>query len=160
MTLDEALQALTSAHGSSELARAFGRLQSAVKQARAGSKTKYGALTQTFVAAMAIWDAQKAEGVSRAERLAGLEKTLRAAWPQTRAWKYVCDTCDDYGLEMAQCPGDRTCGREKEHLPHEFGRPCWCGAGNRFRPPAKASPDDFAAAGKTPKPKGFTRFGR
>src|SRR3990167_3501486 len=93
-----------------------------------------GVLSQTFTAAMALWDQQKADGVGREDRLICLEKTLRAAWPQTREWKYLCRTCADYGLEMATCDGrSGRCGRTRPHLPHEFGTACWCNAGQKFR---------------------------
>jgi hypothetical protein len=116
-----------------------------------------GALAQTFRVAMQVWDAQVADGISRADRIHGLTQTLRAAWPQTRAWRFYCDQCDDRGLVMAECPGRASCGRQNEHLPHDYGRPCSCQAGNRFKRP-EASPDDYAQAGKTKKKSGFTRF--
>lgn len=118
-----------------------------------------GILAQTLKAAMGFWDAMKADGASFQARCEALERTLRASWPFTREWKYLCQTCGDYGLEMLECPGDTTCGRLKPHLPHDFGRPCWCSAGARFRGKPKPAPEDFAAAGKT-KSKPFTRIGR
>lgn len=119
-------------------------------------------LVQTFREAMRIWDAQKAEGISRADRVLGLAQSLKAAWPKGReeGWKYLCTGCSDYGLEMHECPGDATCGRDKPHLPHEFGTPCWCSAGKRFKAPAKTA-DDFTGAGTvTRKPKQWSRGGR
>lgn len=118
-----------------------------------------GDLAQTFVAAMDIWQAQTAEGLSVHQRVATLTKTLKLAWPQTREWKYLCDACDDYGLRIASCPGDATCGRMKEHGPHEFGTPCWCAAGKKFRPAPAPMPEDFTQAGKA-KSKPLTRLGR
>jgi hypothetical protein len=112
--------------------------------------TQLGAI---FVAAMRIWDAQKVDGVPLTERILGLGQTLRAAWPQTREWKYVCDACADYGLVMATCPGDRTCGRERPHLAHDCGRPCWCEAGRVFRakPTRPTAEDAIASAARVPK---------
>lgn len=88
------------------------------------------------------------------------ERSVRSAWPKTeREWKYLCHRCSDYGLEIFDCPGDATCGREKPHLPHDYGQPCWCSAGAKFRPKPR-NDDDFQQAGKTPKPsKGFQKFG-
>jgi hypothetical protein len=114
-------------------------------------------LVQTYMAAMRHWDAQKSDGVSLCERLIGLEKTLRACWPFTREWKYLCVECSDFGLVMATCPGDATCGRSKQHLPHDYGTPCWCSQGIRYRAKPKPSADDFTAAGKS---KPMTRLGR
>ena len=99
-------------------------------------------------------------GADEAEIAKATERSVRSAWPTTREWKYLCQTCADYGLEMLDCPGDRTCGRDKEHLSHEFGRPCWCDAGAKFRK-APRSEEDFQQAGKVQKPaRGFSRMGR
>lgn len=114
-------------------------------------------LVQTYHAAMAHWDQQKADGVSLTERQAGFEKTIRACWPFTREWKYLCDRCLDYGLEIATCPGDATCGRVKAHLPHTFGSPCWCAQGSRYKEKPKPGKEDFSHAGKS---KPMTRLGR
>lgn len=86
------------------------------------------------------------------------ERLVRQRWPFAREWKFVCQRCDDYGLEMACCPGDRTCGRDKAHLPHEFGVPCWCSAGAKFQKRALNPEADFQQAGKVQKP--MKRFGR
>lgn len=106
---------------------------------------------------MRLWDAMKADGVPREEREAALERTLRAAWPQTREWKYLCNLCSDIGLRMQACPGDATCGRLKAHLPHDFGRPCWCEHGARFKEKQHTEDDAIATAAKVKKP---TRIGR
>ncbi len=133
MSLDDDLQTLSDAHGPKALSRAFERLQGTIRLGRKATQKTWGLLAQTFTEAMRIWEGQKADGVPKTTREADLEKTLRAAWPHGREWKYLCDTCRDVGLEMLDCPGDATCGRVKPHLPHEFGRPCWCAAGRRFR---------------------------
>lgn len=121
--------------------------------------TPEGQLGAVFTEAMRIWDAQKAEGVPQAERIAGLRETLKAAWPQTREWKYLCQSCSDYGLVMNTCPGvkDAICGRSNPHQAHEFGTPCWCDAGRRFRPKKASAEDavDDAARVRTP-----TKLGR
>lgn len=157
MSLTDALKTLAEAHGSKALASAFARLQGQIRSARRASRQQYGALAQTFAAAMTIWDAQKADGVSREDRLSGLEKSLRASWPTGREWKYLCDRCRDYGLETQECHGDATCGRVKPHLPHEFGTPCWCQAGQKFKAKPKPSAEDFTAAGKSQP---MTKVGR
>jgi hypothetical protein len=115
------------------------------------SKTD-GKLAAIFRDTMVMWDQLKANGASLDERVRGLENVLRGAWPFTREWKYVCDHCNDTGLMMAECPGDRTCGRPRPHGAHEFGRSCWCELGKKFRDKPKPAPEDFAAAGKTRKP--------
>ena len=114
-------------------------------------------LGKTFVAAMELWDGQKANGVTLEDRLICLERMLRAAWPQTREWKFLCNTCRDYGLDMGECDGQSgTCGKQHRHLSHEFGTPCWCSAGQKFRKQPKPSAEDFTAAGKSTP----TRVGR
>jgi hypothetical protein len=114
-----------------------------------------------FVAAMKIWDAQKAEGVPLTDRVAGLAKTLRAAWPFTREWKYLCTSCGDLGLVLEECPGDGRCGSrwgERVHPAHQYGTACWCAAGRKFRPKGKPTDEDAVTAAATiRKP---TRFGR
>lgn len=158
MSLETALQALTDAHGPKALADAFSRLQGQVRRERRQAQAKFGALAETFVVALRIWDQQKLDGVSITERVRGLEKTLRASWPALKVWYYGCETCSDAGLEMSWCDGDRpVCGRNKPHLPHDFGRPCFCPAGNRFKAAPKLAGDAFASAGRTTKP---TRLGR
>lgn len=94
---------------------------------------------------------------ARAVELA-TERVVRQRFPSVREWKYLCQQCQDYGLETAECPGDRTCGRDKPHLPHAFGRPCWCSAGARFKK-READPEvDFQQAGKVQRKP--SRFGR
>lgn len=159
-TLQDALGTLAAAKSPSALAQSHWAVVGAVKRARQGFRQQLGTLAQTYVAAMAFWDAQKADGVPIAERFMGLDKTLRAAWPKGREepWRDNCAECRDYGLVMATCPGDATCGRTKRHLPHGFGSPCWCALGKRFQEKSKPDPSDFTAAGRTSKP--LTRVGR
>lgn len=145
MSLQDALRTLGEAHGPSALTAAFESLTQAVRRARKASKGQVGTLAATYVEAMRLWDAQRADGVSLELRLVGLEKTLRAAWPQTRAWKYLCDRCQDVGLSIETCPGDATCGRVKPHLAHSVGTPCWCKAGVRFRERPKPEPEPAKA---------------
>lgn len=116
-------------------------------------------LAATMIESLRLWDAMKADGVEVEERRVMLEKTLRQAWPFTREWKYLCQRCCDFGLEMHECPGDATCGRQNPHRWHEYGTPCWCGAGEKFKKPQRQL-DDFTEAGKTPKRGGFSRVGR
>ncbi len=127
-----------------------------VYKARREAHRAEGTLAATVREAMRLWDVQKADGLSRAERLAGLERTIRAAWPFTREWKYLHEDCLDLGIVMHTCDGDDSCGRHFAHLPHVYGRPCWCSLGAKFRGKPKPSGDDFTQAGKS-KP---TRVGR
>jgi hypothetical protein len=116
-----------------------------------------GALADTIKEALRLVDVQRAQGATKAECDAYLEKVVRESWPVTREWKYLCDKCGDTGLEMRECQGDATCGRSKRHLPHEYGDPCWCSAGARFRAKPKSDEDFSQATAKTKKP---SRFGR
>lgn len=117
---------------------------------------KPGALAATFLEAMRLWDAMKADGISRVVRLATLTKTLKAAWPFTREWKFFCSNCDDFGLVISFCSGDETCGRNRPHGPHEFGTPCLCAKGHAFRAKVRTA-EDYTAATKVRQP---TRLGR
>lgn len=117
-------------------------------------------LVATFTAAMRIWDAQKADGIGLPDRITALGTALQLSWPQVREWKYTCRQCDDYGLVMAVCDGDASCGRAKRHLSHEFGTACWCSAGQRFRDKKAPTAEDFTSAGKAKPAQKMTRFGR
>lgn len=115
--------------------------------------------------------AMKGEGVSVEDRQAFLEHAVRQCWPRGRAepWHYLCEQCSDTGLRMEECPGDATCGRDgawaarfqtmTEHLPHEFGKPCWCVAGKRFVEKPTGG-DDVTSAGRTRRKGSFVRFSR
>ena len=70
-----------------------------------------GILAQTYVEAIRLMDAQRDQGVSRVERFAGLEQTIRAAWPHPRAWHPLCATCDDTGWAEARCTPPARCQR-------------------------------------------------
>lgn len=176
MSLTDDLNTLSEAHGPKALAAAFSVLQGAVRQARRQAKKTLGPLAETYQAAMRIWDTQKADGVSVADRQRDLEKTLRMAWPQIRPWVYFCDRCSDTGWEHRVCREGARCGRPFK-LPgqraddftgqgkcgetHDYVVPCWCEKGRLKRAalmnePPQGDPKDFAAAGKS-KP---TRIGR
>lgn len=109
-----------------------------------------------------IWDRMKANGESFQDRCAYLVGILKQILKHGREWKYLCARCDDYGLEISECPGDATCGRHRPHLPHSFGSPCVCAKGRAFEPKVKdVHPEDFTAAGKTKtKPRTMTGWGR
>src|SRR6185503_9128267 len=144
-SLDEALRALGEAHGPSALARAFAAVQGQVRRARREAASRLGTLAKTYIAAMAIWDRQKADGVPLEARYEAMEQSIRLAWPRGRehAWHFLCASCSDYGLEMHQCPGDASCGRQRPHLAHDYGRPCWCQKGARFKDKPKPTGEDF-----------------
>lgn len=138
------------------LRQAHQLLRQAVPGARRKAHQVEGKLASAFRDAMRVWDQLKANGGTLRDFLPGLERVLREAWPQTRPWKYLCDRCDDYGLQLTECAGDATCGRSRAHLPHVFGTPCWCSQGARYREQPKPAADDFTQAGRS-KP---SRVGR
>lgn len=43
----------------------------------------------------------------------------------TREWRDDCSVCSDTGWASKRCE-DTSCGRRKEHGPHEFVEPCAC----------------------------------
>lgn len=114
-------------------------------------------LAATVMECFRVWDRMKAEGGTIADRDALIQTALRQCWPFTREWKYLCATCDDLGLEMHRCPGDATCGRSNPHYAHDFGKPCWCSAGQKFRPKGKSQEDIVSQAART---RPMTRAGR
>jgi hypothetical protein len=153
-------------------------LRKSVKRKRKDAHKSEGKLAAAFREAMQMIDAQKAEGVPFAQRIQGLEAVLRQVWPQTRAWHYTCDACNDSGLVMRVCQRGARCNGISTRIDgpggtpgkyrrlcaidplsdyeHEYGTPCFCERGRRFRDAPKAGPDDFKDAGKS-KP---TRIGR
>ena len=117
-------------------------------------------LAAAYKECLPILDAQKKAGVPFLERIKGLEGVIRQFWPFTREWHYRCGECGDYGLQMSNCDGEQhRCGlgKGKPHLPHEYGRPCWCSAGLRFKAREQTEDSAVEAAAKVRKP---TRFGR
>lgn len=160
---ESVLSILAAAKGPKALAESHSKLRSLVSLSRkAFRKSPEGQLAGTYMAAMEIWDSQKADGVSLEERQEGFEKSMRASWLRAdREWKYLCHDCNDYGLMMRTCEGHPRCGcnsKGHEHLPHEYGIPCHCGVGARFRERAKPTPENFTDAAK--KPRGFSKIGR
>jgi hypothetical protein len=159
--LYQALEALSEAHGQAELIRAMGAVRRAARKVRVSEDREIGKLSAAVMQAIEIRDHLKADGVTGDALNIGLEGVLRDTWPKGRSepW-HTCKGCSDYGLEMFTCPGDATCGRERPHLAHDFGKPCWCQKGARFREAPKPTSDDFTNAGKAPKRSGFARAGR
>ena len=171
------LESLADARTSAQLAEAHHEIKRRIRKGRAIAGTSV--LAQSIAAAIENWDLQKADGVSVEERQAGLERTVRAAWPRTREWNYLCSSCRDTGLTMHVCragarcdgistridfpkdkPGKYTslCTRGDDRDEHDYGVPCWCDKGRRFRAkPTQASDADEMAARVPKKP---TRFGR
>lgn len=138
------------------------------------------ALAATMKEAFRLRERMKADGATTAELDAAMERTLRAALPQQRVWRYECEVCWDTGLEMHVCRAGERCNgvstridhpgapagsytRLCAHDPngpyeHDYGTPCLCRRGVRFRPARPAMvPDDEAAARTPRKP---ARFGR
>jgi hypothetical protein len=173
------LDALVKAASPAELVQAHRAVSKALIAKRRKLAKSQGALARTFVAAMEQWDAEKAAGVSEADRVAHLQVILRAAWPFTRTWQYLCQRCDDTGLVMAVCrkgarcngistridhhtqqPGKykRLCAQFPDSdYEHEYGTPCFCEKGARFRPPSLPARSDYTQSGKS---KPMTKVGR
>lgn len=140
-----------------------------------------GVLAATLKEALRLRDLARAEGATQAELDTMMEKTLRSAWPQVREWKYLCSLCDDTGLITKLCrrgarcngissrsdtwrdpPGkyQRACAVDPlSDERHDYGVPCTCSRGTRFKEKPKAGPEDFSheAGRSTGKP---SRFGR
>jgi len=100
--------------------------------------------------ALTLREQMRADGASQVECDALLEEALRAHWPFTREWKYLCELCQDTGLQLERRPA-----RVYGDALVDVGTPCTCRLGERFKPRRKAD-DDFIAAGRVSKP---TRFG-
>jgi hypothetical protein len=139
-------------------------------------------LSQLVEEALQARDRMRADGVSEADIAAGFERLVRDAWPTGREWHYYCEQCQDTGLVIYRCkPGarcngvstrtdgpfekagkyQRLCAKFPDSdYEHEYGEPCQCRNGSRFKSMPKAEGDDLGDAARKPKPKPFTRFGR
>lgn len=134
-------------------------------------------LSKIIAEAVLAREQLRADGASAADIDQGFERIVRAVWPFTREWHYLCDLCDDTGLRMFECtaahrcdgistrtdgphdtPGKykRLCTMGDPNYTHTWGEPCHCPKGARFLPPRRSS-DDFTKATKQKPP---SRFGR
>jgi len=163
-SLYEALDALSQAHGAKALIEAHRRLQRSVRRARTASHDDRK-MADAIMAAVDLRLRLKADGATGAELNAGLEAVVRDAWPKQRdeAWRYLCATCSDTGLELRMCPDGKVCGMangRRHEAPHEYGVPCYCSLGRRFRARQLTQDDAVAVAARTAKQKPMSRFGR
>jgi hypothetical protein len=103
------------------------------------------------------------QGASAAAFSTATERTVRDAWeplvPPMHEWPpYLvfgqCAYCDGTGLVLSFGVINRLGIAVTE------GRPCRCPRGARFEPKPPAADTDHTAAGKTPKQKPLSRFGR
>lgn len=109
-------------------------------------------LGHTVTDALTICDQMRAAGHTKPEIFAALEGVLRSTWPFQREWNYLCEACRDTGLEILDCPA-RPCDRRVAHGDHDYGIPCRCPKGDRWRARARTADDAVTAAAKTAKPK-------
>lgn len=134
-------------------------------------------LSQTVREALRLRDQMRADGASEEDLTKGLAQTLRASWPQTRAWHYDCDGCSDTGWQDKLCTPATPCGRPFDRMgqsaddytgrgrcgpSHTYVVPCFCRRGEvkrvqRDRLDQVAAPEDYLGVGRVSKP---TRFGR
>lgn len=174
-TIADIIEQLAAADNPRALAQAHRALSLLLKRTRRDEAKELGPLAETFTAAMRIWDAEVADNVPLETRQQHLQTALKAAWPQTREWHYLCDRCSDTGWEPGNCTPQTPCGR-RFRLPeqrwddhtgqghcaegHSFVRPCVCPKGEdraRQLQPKPKTPEDFQQAGKQQK---FKKLGR
>lgn len=159
-----ALDALSQAHGPRALVEAHRRLQRSVARTRRAA-TDERQMANVIMAAVDLRLRLKADGATGAELEDGLAAVVREAWPKHRPepWHYLCATCADSGLELRICHDGKGCGlaegKPHEH-PHEYGVPCFCSLGHRFRERRPQVDDAITAAARTARPKPMSRFGR
>src|SRR3990167_1031325 len=68
-----------------------------------------GTLAATMREALRLRDQMRADGATEVELAQALEQTVRAAWLFTRAWKYLCQACDDTGAVRHVCTPSQRC---------------------------------------------------
>lgn len=176
--LKNALDALAEANSQIELLKAHSAAHRAIRQKRKDDARKHGILSQTFIEAMHLWDAQKKDGVSQAERVDGLRKTLEVAWVKSpfSPPANICLDCHDVGWLAFICTPQTPCGRPFRSAGrfddrtghgrctpnHDYATPCFCAKGRSaaasMQP--KTGGDDFTQSTKGKKPRGFTPLGR
>lgn len=178
-TVISAIETLARATTDADRHRALGAVRSRVLAERTQDRPAH-TLGAVVLEAIAYRDELKRQGATPEDLDAGLEAILRDRWPaprdRTTPWRYLCELCQDTGLRIFTCrpsarcngistrtdgPGSRA-GKERRLCvmatdeTHEYGEPCVCERGARFRPRARGV-DDFVSAAKASKP---TRFGR
>jgi hypothetical protein len=121
-----------------------------------GKEATEGQLAATIREAVRLRSVMREQGATEEELAAMLEKTVRATWPFTREWHYLCDSCDDTGLILKECP-KLPCGRQNPHLPHSYGEPCHCKNGLKFKGKQSDTGTEFTESTRGRKP---GRFGR
>ena len=134
-------------------------------------------LVQVMRDIMEVRVSLKESGASEATIAQTTGAMLRDGWPDIgRVWNYHCETCGDTGWQPRTCTPQTPCGRPFR-LPgahsddatgkgrcspgHDYVQPCLdCARGYQRRADLSNTPkpDDHAAAGKTSKPRGFTRW--
>jgi hypothetical protein len=114
-------------------------------------------LANAFKQAMTLREQMREDGATEAQCAVALEKIIRANWPirPESEWPEQyrqprCGACDGYGLVIKSVVN-------RLGVQVEEGTPCSCYAGLKFLDKSKAD-QDFTQAGKTSKPKGFTRW--
>lgn len=177
--LPTVLDQLAQATSPQELREKHREVVKQIGKSRRAADRLLGPLAQTYIEAMRIWEAQKADGVSLEDRRLALQASLRAAWPKGRIepWKYLCTRCDDCGWTFHTCTPETPCGRPFKLANsrggddwtgrgrctpgHSFVLPCWCEKGQAMRQSVegrpKPQPGDFQQAGKGRS--GFTKVG-
>lgn len=181
VNLEDALSQLAQANSQIELLKAHSAAQREIKKQRRKDGKELGPLAQTYMAAMQLWAAQKADGVSHAERVEGLKRTLIAAWPKSQFAPpaNICIECHDVGWLSFACTPERPCGRPFR-IPgsrfddktgsgrctgnHDYVSPCFCAKGRAsaasMQPRAGGDGDDFTQSTKGKKQRGFSQLGR
>jgi len=175
--LRQAEVTLSTATTPAEVQSAHRMLKAAIRTTRRQKAASgEGLLAKSVTEALRIFDAQRDQGVSLADREAGLERTLRACWPKGREWKHLCQACEDLGWVFKRCTPETPCGRPfklpgqrlddytgRGHcLPdHPYAVPCLCSKGQDFSRGLQAKDrsrgPDLTTVGKTTK---MSRLGR
>jgi hypothetical protein len=140
-------------------------------QARAGRKSFASSVDSQFVKAMkrvmSDYLEARAQGVSRADAVKGIEEVLRAEWPQRPTKFPTCEGCGGAAWRVTYCTHNRRCGRERcsmaePEYEHSYVVYCDCEAGVTLRGKhdRKGIEDDLARIGRTKKrARGFSRLG-
>ena len=138
-------------------------------------------LSKAIEDALKIREQMRDDGATPADLAAGFERVVRDVWPTVREWHYLCEQCSDTGLVLYVCAPGRRCNgistridgpheqpgkyrrlcalHPEADYTHEYGEPCDCKFGSRFRSTPKSDRDVLQDAAMKPKPRPPSRFG-
>lgn len=100
-----------------------------IKQQRRKAEKVIGPFAKAMLACMRDYKQARAEGLSQAEAVKGIEAVVREVWPRPRSepWRYLCNACGDTGWQEVM-RHSRIYGEDVPYVDY-----CTCQEGQRMR---------------------------